>query len=145
MSNRGDILQDHSHAEWTDDLDRRMEIFVTGNGDAIRLITSRVGHEPEPHLDDDSETRLCENAVIVRPEPIVEQLPAFVRFLLVGRRIGVGFGIRESSHASANEISIRQDNFQARMHHPVVSIRGIADSALDRVADDRPTSEIWYV
>lgn len=62
MAQGGDVLQDHAlrmsaheerqdvsvrayHTERTDDLQRGVQIFVSGESDEISLITSRVLHE----------------------------------------------------------------------------------------------------
>ena len=113
-----------------------MKILVPRESDAICLIAARIGHEPESHLDDDAETRLCEDAVVVRPEAVVEQLPAFVRFLFMRRCIWVSFRVWQCAHAGADQVSVGQDYFETRVHHPVVAVGSVPDTAFDSVAND---------
>ena len=122
-----------------------MKILVPGKCDTICLVPAWIGHEPESHFDDDAETRLGEDAVVVGSEAVVEQLPAFVRFLLVRRCVWVSFGIRQGAHAGADQVSVRQDDLETRVHHPVIAVRSVPDTAFDGVADDRPAAEVWHV
>lgn len=50
MTKGGHILQDHSNTQRSDDLNRLMEILISGNGNKVGLIPSRVRHQPNAHL-----------------------------------------------------------------------------------------------
>ena len=88
-----------------------MKIFVFRDCDQVRLIAAGIDHEPDAHLDDDAKGGLGEDAVVVRSEAIVEELPCLVWLLLVGRCVRIGVRIWESAHSGAYEGSVWKDDW----------------------------------
>jgi len=64
-----------------------MQIFVAGKGDHVGLVAAGVGHEPDTHFNDYAEGRLREDAVVVGPETVVEEVPGAVSGAVVRRNL----------------------------------------------------------
>jgi len=64
-----------------------MQIFVAGKGEHVGLVAAGVGHEPDTHFNDYAEGRLREDAVVVGPETVVEEVPGAVAGAVVRRNL----------------------------------------------------------
>ena len=104
------------------DLDDLLDVFFPRKGDQVRAIARRLGHEPDAHLGDDAEVRLREDAIHVRAEPVLEQLPGIVA--------------RHRAHTGPHDLSIRKNDLHATLHHEVIAIRCVTHAVVERISHD---------
>jgi len=80
-------------------------------------------YQCDPHLGDDPQVGLGEQAVRQRTEAVGEQLPRVAP--------------RQGAHAGAHHLTGGAARPQSRLPHEVIAIRGVAHAAIGGVADNR--------
>nr|ART39915.1 J191 [uncultured bacterium] len=116
------VLDDHVHLERSQDFHQLRDVFLFLVSDHERLVGRRLGHQPEAHLGDDAEVALREHAVHVRPEAVLEQLPAGV----------AGHG----AHAGAQQLAVGEQHFHAAREQKMVGVGRVTGAVFERIADN---------
>ena len=100
-------------------------------GDHVRAVAGGFRHQPDAHLRDDTEVRLRKDAVHVRTEAVLEQLPGVVA--------------RHRAHAGSHDVAAGQHDFHAALHHEVIAIRRVTHSMIQRIAHHAAPARVRHV
>jgi hypothetical protein len=122
----------------TNDFHHLVDIVVPWESDHVSLVAAGIWHQlralisriqlesaktyPDAHFDNNAKTALCENTIVVRTKAVVEQLPATISGLLIWPQtlsVASSF-VWQSSHSRSDKLAIREDNFHAAVHHPMI-------------------------
>jgi hypothetical protein len=140
------VLQHHRDSQRSDDLQSGVEIAVfwqcdevlevpicqqqvpisVNNPQTYAVVASRICHQPYSHFDNNSQRRLRKDAVIVRPEAVVEEGIRLVGLLLMRRGAWIRLRVWDASHAASPESPVGENDVHAAVHHPVIAVGRVA-------------------